>query len=299
MQVLTEAEVRRRLDPGALIAVLEVAFRERYPVVQIPVRTQIAIEGGVLLSMPCYDRASDTLGMKIVAVRNGVHATYLLIDPANGRPRLTIEANWLTDLRTACTSALATKFLARADARTLGIFGTGRQARAHLAAMPLVRKVERVLICGREEKKVRDLIAEFSTRLNVQAATAEQCAAEADVICTCTTSGTPLFEGGLLRAGTHLNLVGAFQPHTREVDSLTVKRSRIFVDTYDGVLAEAGEILIPMCEEALRREDLAADLHELVALKRPGRVSEQDITLFKSVGCALEDLVAAELLLAN
>jgi ornithine cyclodeaminase/alanine dehydrogenase-like protein (mu-crystallin family) len=299
MQILSEAEVRRRLDPAALMAALELAFRERYSKVQIPARTHIAIEGGVLLTMPCYDPAAEVLGMKLVTVREGVQATYLLIDPANGRPRLTIEANWLTDLRTAVTSALATKFLARADAKTLGIFGTGRQARAHLAAMPLAGKFERVLICGRDEKKVRDFIAQFSPPLKVQAATAEQCAAEADVVCTCTTSGTPLFDGALLRSGTHLNLVGAFQPHTRELDLLAVKHRRMFVDTYDGVLAEAGEILIPMREGALKREDLAADLHELVALKRPGRVSEQDITLFKSVGCALEDLVAAELLLAS
>jgi ornithine cyclodeaminase/alanine dehydrogenase-like protein (mu-crystallin family) len=297
--MLSEAEVRERLDAGALIAGLEHAFRERYTNVQIPVRTHMAIRGGVLLTMPCYDPAADVLGMKVVAVKNGVHATYLLIDPASGRPRLMAEGNWLTDLRTACTSALATEFLARRDARTLGIFGTGRQALAHFLAIPLVRRFERVLICGRDQKKVRDFMAGISSSLNVQPATAEQCAAESDVICSCTTSGTPLFDGNLLRPGTHLNLVGAFQPHTREVDSLTVKRARVCVDTYEGVLAEAGEILIAINEGTLKREDLIADLHELASGRKPGRVSEHDITLFKSVGCALEDLVAAECLLGK
>jgi len=295
--MLTEADVRLRLDAAALIGGLESAFRERYLTVQIPARTHIAIEGGVLLTMPCYDPASHVLGMKLVAVRNGVHATYLLMDPANGRPKLTIEANWLTDLRTACTSALATKYLSRSDARTLGIFGTGRQARAHLAVVPLVRNFERVLICGRDPKRVHLFIAEFGTGLDVQPATAEQCAGQSDVICTCTASATPLFEGTALRPGTHLNLVGAFQPSAREVDSITIQRARVFVESYEAILAEAGDVLMAIKEGAFKPEDLIADLHELVSLKKPGRESEREITVFKSVGCALEDLVAAELLL--
>jgi alanine dehydrogenase len=299
VQTLTEAEVRQRLDPAALIDGLEFAFRERYPAVVIPTRTHIPIHGGMLLTMPCYDPSSDAFGMKIVAVKNGVHATYLLIDPLTGSPKLTIEANYLTDIRTAATSALATKFLARTGAKTLGIFGTGRQGRAHLTILPLVRDFERALICGRDEKGTWDFIASCGSTLRVQAASPNECAAESDVLCTCTTAVTPLFNGNLVRPGTHLNLVGAFQPHTREVDSLTIKRSRVLVDMYDGALSEAGDLLMPMNKGVIKREDLMGDLHELVTRKKPGRTSDHEITLFKSVGCALEDLVAAELLLSN
>ena len=232
-------------------------------------------------------------------MKNGVHATYLLIDPLTGSPKLTIEANYLTDIRTAATSALATKFLARTGAKTLGIFGTGRQARAHLTLLPLVRDFERALICGHDEKGTREFIASCGSTLRIQTASANECVAESDVICTCTTAVTPLFHGNLVRPGTHLNLVGAFQPHTREVDSLMIKRSRVFVDTYDGALSEAGDLLMPMNEDVIKREDLMGDLHELVTRKKPGRKSDDDITLFKSVGCALEDLVAAELLLSK
>ena len=299
MLTFTEDEVRARLDHKAVVSAIEHAFRERYESTVMPPRAHLPLEQGVFLVMPCYDRRGRRLGMKLVAVGSSVEATYMLLDPATSRPTLIVPATYLTEVRTAATSAVATKFLARPDAKTLGIFGTGRQARAHLEIMPLARNFERVLVCGRDEAKARAFVADSRSEMQMQVASPEQCAAEADVICTCTTSITPLFDGSSLRPGTHLNLVGGFQPHTREVDSLTVKRARVFVDTFDGVLAEAGEILIPMGEGVLKREDLAADLHELVAGKKPGRASQEDITVFKSVGCALEDLAAAELLLAN
>ena len=124
------------------------------------------------------------------------------------------------------------------------------------------------------------------------------CAAESDVLCTCTSHSAPLFDGHDLRPGTHLNLVGAFRPQTREVDSYTIQRARVVVDTYGAALSEVGELLIPLQEGAITRSHVAADLHELVSGAKQGRRSPEEITVFKSVGCALEDLVAAELLLA-
>ena len=133
-------------------------------------------------------------------------------------------------------------------------------------------------------------------RLPVESTDARTCASQSDVLCTCTTSQVPLFDGNLLRPGTHLNLVGAFQPHAREVDSRTVQRAYIVVDTYDGALAEAGDLVIPIKEGVISRNHIAADLHELLTGNKPGRTSPSEITLFKSVGCALEDLATAELL---
>ena len=305
MLALSEEEVRSRLDAGALISALELAFRDRYDSTVMPPRTHLQLAGGIFLAMPCYDRAGDVLGMKLVMVHpNGeahssVEATYMLLDPETSRPKLMIAANHLTDVRTAATSAMATKFLARADVKTLGIFGTGRLARAHLTALPLVRSFERVLICGRSQGATQEFIVASSSNLMLQPASADECAAESDVICTCTTSSEPLFKGNMLRLGTHLNLVGAFQPHTREVDSLAIKRARLFVDTYDGVLSEAGDVLIPLKEGVINREDIAGDLHELVSGTRRRRNNDDDITVFKSVGCALEDLVAAEVLMSS
>ena len=166
-----------------------------------------------------------------------------------------------------------------------------------MRALPLVRNFQRVLVCGRTRAGTESFVKELSGDIAIAPANAATVAAESDVICTCTTSSVPLFDGNLIRSGTHLNLVGSFQPHTREVDTITVQRSRIFVDTFDACLAEAGDLLIPMKEGAITRDHIAADLHELVTNKKLGRSFADQITLFKSVGCALEDLVAAELLL--
>jgi ornithine cyclodeaminase/alanine dehydrogenase-like protein (mu-crystallin family) len=301
---LTEDDVRR-LDPARVITAIETAFRDRYESVALPPRTHIPIADGVFLIMACYNGAGNALGMKLVTVQNAskrredrLRATYLLLDPATARPKLLIPANYLTDLRTAATSAVATKFLAREDARVLGIFGTGRQARAHVTVLPKVRKFQRVLVCGKDEAQTYRFVREASVdpELAIQAADPATCAAEADVICTCTTSQTPLFDGHLLRAGTHLNLVGSFQPHACEVDATAIQRARVVVDTYDGALAEAGDLLIPLHQGLITRDHVLADLHELVSGKKSVRRSLEDVTLFKSVGCALEDLATAELL---
>jgi len=312
MLSLSEADVRRLLDPARVISAIENAFRIRYPQTTIPVRTHIDLAYGVFLSMPCYDRSGHALGMKLVVVQNKVQnkvqnnpahpdervqATYMLLDPNTGQPKLIIPAKTLTDIRTAATSALATKFLAREDIRTLAIFGTGRQAHAHLEVVPLVRHFDRIYVCGRDAVATAAFTSKLSAGLNrlIEPGDASTCAA-ADVICTCTTSPAPLFDGKLLRPGTHVNAVGAFQPHTRELDSITVQRARVVVETYDGALAEAGDLLIPMKEGLIGREHIIADLHELMTGTNPGRRSPTDITLFKSVGCALEDLVTAELI---
>jgi len=177
-----------------------------------------------------------------------------------------------------------------------------RLARAHLAVLPLVGNFQRVLICGRNPSRSADFVREISVEmpgLTIAAAAARVCAAESDVLCTCTSSPAPLFDGHDLRPGTHLNLVGSFQPHTREVDTHTIERSRVIVDTYQSTQSEVGEILIPLREGAIGEDHVAADLHELVTGGKPGRRNPEEITIFKSVGCALEDLVAAELLLAS
>ena len=305
MHVLTEADVHRLLDPRTLIPAIEEAFRSRYPATVMPTRTQMKVEDGVFLIMPCYDRAGHGLGMKLVKFNANptlaaerVQATYILLDVESGCAKLVIPANYLTDARTAATSAVATKFLAREDARVLGVFGTGREARAHLQIMRHVRPFERALVTGRDPGRTRDFAQEMEHELGmkVESVYSRTCAAESDVLCTCTTSKTPLFDGNMVRKGTHINAVGSFQPGTRELDDVCVRRSRIVVDTYDGALAEAGDLLMPLRSGAIKRENLLADLHELTMARKPIRTGPAEITLFKSVGNALEDLAAAELL---
>ena len=248
--------------------------------------------------------------MKVFTVREGnVQATYLLLDPETAQSRLSIEANYFTDLRTAATSAVATNLLAHTSASTLGIFGTGRLARAHLAVLPLVRHFQRVLVCGRDPASSAEFVRQISAEMrnpemrkeemeNIEIAAADPCtcARESEILCACTSSSTPLFDGRDLRPGSHLNLVGSFRPQGREVDTCTIQRSRVVVDTY-ATAAEVGDLLIPLHEAAIPPDHVAADLHELVSGKKQGRRRPEEITIFKSAGCALEDLVAAELLL--
>jgi ornithine cyclodeaminase/alanine dehydrogenase-like protein (mu-crystallin family) len=301
MLIIDEDHVRTSANIDEVIRTIRDAFaRDFHATLQMPVRSQVNLGSSVLLLMPCYDSAWKAAGVKMVTVnpKTGVNATYALLDPESGKTLALIEANYLTDVRTAATYAIATDFLAREDAQTLGVFGAGRQARAHLAVLPHVRKFQRFLVCGSQHSEVKTFCDSLREDygIEVQVVNAETCARESDVLCTCTTAHEPLFDGSLLQPGTHLNLVGAFQTHTREVDDETVKRARVIVDTYDGVLAEAGDLLIPLRSGAIQRNHILADLHEIASGKKPARTSKEDITLFKSVGCALEDLGTAVLI---
>lgn len=308
MKTLTEEEVEARLDPGRLVSVIEEAFRSRYPYALIPLRTQMRLADGVFLIMPCYDRRRRALGMKLIMVLDNprtpelkIQAMYLLLDANTGEPMAGMSAAHLTDLRTAAASAVATKCLAREDVRVLGIFGTGRQARSHLRLLRLARNFERFLVSGIDRGQSREFAQEMARELGapVESVYSRACAAESDVLCTCTTSTTPLFDGHLLRPGTHLNCIGAFRPDTREVDSVTVLRSRVVVDTYEGAFAEAGDLLIPMSEGVVTRTHILADLHELLIGTKVVRRDREEITMFKSVGVALQDLAAAELVVGE
>src|SRR6185312_913244 len=301
MLSLSEDQVRRLADADSVIAAIRVAFsRDFSQTLRMPVRSSLPMEaGGVLLLMPAYDSYLDIAGVKTVTVtrQGGVNANYELIDPLSGSVRARMEANWLTDIRTAATSAVATSILARDEATTLGVFGTGRQAESHIAVLPRVRKFARVLVCGSSNSDVPSFSRRMRDRykLEILAADAETCTRESDVICTCTTSRVPVLDGRWIKPGTHLNLIGAFQPDTREIDDETVLRSRVVVDTYDGCMAEAGDILIPLKKEIIKSDRIVGDLHHVISGKRIGRSKPDDITLFKSVGCALEDLVTARL----
>jgi len=295
----SEDQVRGAVTPGEAIQAIRSAFARGFATLRMPVRTTLELDGALLLVMPCYDSGLNAAGVKLVSVsaKAGVHAIYELLDPATGISIARMEADYLTDLRTAATSAVATDLLARKAAQTLGIFGSGRQAIAHLTVLPCVRKFKRFLVCGSGRSDLRAFCAKMKKEhgLDLEMTDAQTVANESDVICTCTTAREPLFDGNWLRPGTHLNLVGAFQPETREVDDTTVKRACVVVDTYEGALSEAGDLLMPLKNGTIERSHIIADLYEIASGKKAARTNEESITLFKSVGCAVEDLVTAQL----
>lgn len=209
MRVYSEDQVRQAINIDDLIRVIRETFARGFATVHMPVRTVLNMDNAILLVMPCYDSALHAAGVKLVSVseKAGVQAVYELLDPQTGIAIARMEANYLTDVRTAATSAVATDLLARKDVETLGIFGSGRLAAAHLAALPRVRNFKRVLVCGSERSDVSAFCEKMKNELGVQLelAKAETLARESDVICTCTTSHEALFDGNWLRPGTHLN----------------------------------------------------------------------------------------------
>jgi len=276
----------------------------------IPSRTHFTLPEGIVLYMPSFlsseEEAEGILGAKLVSVFPGnpekglplIYGLYLLYDPPTGRPLALIDGVYLTGVRTGAASAVATKYLSRKNSRTLGLIGTGVQAGFHLMAILAVRGIEVCFLFDRIEERARRFADDYSEKLGVNLevlASADEVVGKSDVVVTATTSVTPVFSGSSLREGTHLNVIGAFTPETRELDSETVKRACLFVDSYEGALSEAGDLLIPMKEGVISRQDIRAELSEVVSGVMPGRTTEEEITLFKSVGFAIEDAAVAQL----
>jgi alanine dehydrogenase len=227
-----------------------------------------------------------------------VAALFVLLDRATGEPRALIDGEALTLRRTAAASALAARYLARADSQRLLVIGTGKLApwmvRAHCAVRP---RLTRVALWGRNAAAAQSLAQQLRDEgLPVAAATELADAVRAaDLVCCATTASTPVVHGGWLQPGTHLDLVGGFTRAMREADDAAIARARIAVDTYAGALAEAGDLAVPLEAGVITRAQIVAELAELVRGDAAGRTGDDEITLFKSVGTALEDLAAAEL----
>ncbi|MGH2676626.1 MAG: ornithine cyclodeaminase family protein, partial [Actinomycetota bacterium] len=219
-------------------------------------------------------------------------AAYLLFAPGTLSPEAVIEGGALTALRTAAVSGLATRYLARPDARRLVLFGAGVTANAHLDAMLAVRPFRVVRVVSRSPGPAEALAARARGAGLDAGVAGPDAVIEADVVCTCTTSSQPVFDGTLLAAGAHVNAIGAYRPDMRELDDETVRRARVVVETREAAMAEAGDLLIPIETGVIDPEHVVADLSELVR-GAPVRRGPEDVTLFKSVGLAAEDLAVA------
>jgi len=302
---LSAEQVHAALEYKVLADALRVAFRQGC---SAPLRHvhEVTGAGDRLLLMPAW-RAGRDLGVKLVTVfpRNRergvatVSALYVLLDGATGHPRALIDGEALTLRRTAAASALASTYLARKNSAVLLVIGTGALAPHMARAHCVLRPVGKLLLWGRSPARAQALAKQLCGEGLPAEALADlaQGLAEADIVSCATTAIEPILRGDLLRGGTHVDLVGGFTPQMREADDALIARAEIFVDTYAGALAEAGDLVQPLASGVLKREDVCAELAELVAGAHPGRKSAEEITLFKSVGTALEDLCAARLVL--
>jgi len=313
MRIVSKEEVAGALDDGALVEALRTMFASGC---EMPLRHHHTISrsgaakatDGTLLLMPAWETGGP-VGVKVVTVfpENGarglpaVMGNYMLLDGDSGAPRALIDGQALTAHRTAAASALAADYLARADARSLLMVGTGALAPHLVRAHAAVRPITTVKIWGRTPEKASALAATLGASLSrngivVQATDDLQDAArEADMISCATLAKEPLIAGAWLRPGQHLDLVGGFTPAMREADDEAVRRARVYVDTRAGALSEAGDIVQPLSSGALSEDAIVGDLFELTRGEAMGRGSDDEITFFKSVGTALEDLAAAKL----
>jgi ornithine cyclodeaminase/alanine dehydrogenase-like protein (mu-crystallin family) len=297
MQLLDAAAIQERLSMRAAIDALATGFRDVDPSAG-PLRIHVDTAAGTLLLMPASGAAG--VGVKLVTLTPDnaarslpfVNAVYVLFDPASQTPEAVLDGAALTALRTAAVSGLATDRLANPSATRLAIFGAGVQARAHLEAMLAVRPVEEVTIVSRTPGPAERL-AEAARERGVDASVGDAGAvSRADLVCTCTTSDTPLFEGDHLEAGAHVNAVGSYRPTSRELDTRAMERARVVVESREAAFEEAGELVIPIDAGAFGPEHVVADLSELVR-GADVRTSPSDVTVFKSVGLAFEDLIVA------
>jgi ornithine cyclodeaminase len=304
MLVLDEDQTRSALPWAQLIDAIEAMFRSDCIA---PVRHHHDMEvpgeeSATLLLMPAW-LPGKYAGIKMVSVFPGnmrrslpaIFGSYLLSSAASGQMLAVIEGGELTARRTAATSALASRYLSRPDAEEMLVCGTGRLSLNLMQAHGTVRPIQRFNIWGRNSEAA-EKVAEEARALGLQAeavSNVEAAARTADIISCATLSSEPLVRGEWLKPGAHLDLVGAFKPSMRESDDAAVLRSAVYVDTRAGALSEGGDIVQPLKTGLLKENDIRGELSELISGACDGRKDAREITLFKSVGAALEDLAAA------
>lgn len=300
IRILSAADVRAALPMSKAIAAMRHAYSQLSAGKAIaPPRQHITSDKGVTLIMPAYLPENSEFGIKVVSVYDEnpdinlprITATVLVLDPETGLPKAFMDGTSITAIRTGAGGGVAADLLARHNAKKVGLFGAGVQARAQLQAVMNVRDITCVNLISRTQASAQQLASEIATwddapEVNLTS-TPQEVVMDADIVICATTSASPLFDGNDIKAGTHITAVGTLVPEKREVDTTTIRRAnRIVVDSREACSEEAGELIIPNTEAD-------AEIGEIVNGDKPGRQADDEITFFKSVGVAVQDAVAA------
>ena len=308
VRIFGAGEVTRRLSMEACIEAVEEAFLSlEGGEADQPLRTVVTLPGGVgsFLTMPAFLGRPASLGAKLITLFPGNHdrglpshqGVIVLFDPEDGSLSAVVDAGPVTALRTAAASAVATRLLARPDASELAVLGSGVQARSHVEAMLVVRPVRRLRAWSRNRGHLETFVAETADKhgIEVEAASSPRAAVEgAHLVCTVTGSPEPVLAGEWLSPGAHVNAVGASTAHTRELDTQAVAGARFYVDRRESALAEAGAFLMARDAGAVDDTHIVGEIGEVLAGKVPGRGSPDEVTVFKSLGLAVQDLAAVQ-----
>jgi alanine dehydrogenase len=310
LRMLSQSDVRRAVSMAEAIEVVKSAFAQLSAGrANVPLRTQLFFpqHNAVTLVMPAYLEDTAALGVKVVSVfphnpEAGLpttHALVVIVDAGTGQPIAAMDGTYLTALRTGAASGAATDLLARTNAHHVAILGAGGQGRTQLLGVCQVRQVTRVWVYDSIGDRARRYVEEMRAVGGpvpgdiMQAASSAEAVAQADIICTATTSRTPVLSDGDLRPGVHINGIGSYSPQMQEVDERTVARAKIVVDSRVAALAEAGDLVIPMSKGIISEQNIHAELGELVLRLKPGRENDDEVTFFKAVGNAVQDMSVA------
>jgi ornithine cyclodeaminase/alanine dehydrogenase len=309
VRLLSRAHVQELITMEGAISILEQAFADfAAGNVIMPVRTPITAPdyAGLSLFMPAYIPGLKALGAKVVTVYKdnpskfdlpNVMGTIILLNPETGAPICIMDGGYLTAVRTGAVSGLATKYLARMDAKVHALFGTGVQARTQAWAVAKSRELERCLVYSVDNEEKKQAFAREAGKLSgvptEVADDAESAVRACDILTLATSAKEPILNGEWIEPGTHINAIGSHAQGMRELDTATVVKSKVFPDSIEACSAEAGDFQIPIEEGAWSMEKVTAELGEVVAGTKTGRVADSDITLFKSVGLALQDMATA------
>jgi ornithine cyclodeaminase/alanine dehydrogenase-like protein (mu-crystallin family) len=307
IRILSSKQIRSAIEMKDIIEAMELAFVELStgnP--EMPIRAHISIKEpeGTALFMPSYMKPSEMIGIKTVTLfednkKNDlpyIQGMVNLFDGNNGTPKAVLDGMTITALRTGAASGLATKLLSRKDSTICTIFGGGVQGRTQLEAVCAVRDIKKAVIFDALPIAAEKFAKEMGEQLGIEivvAKTSKEAVKDADIICCASIAETPVFDDQDLPAGVHINAVGSYKPHVQEVPEEMVLRSRLYVDHRESALEETGDLIIPIEKGLLTEEHIVAEIGEVAAGKAPGRMSDSEITFFKTVGVAVQDLAAA------
>ncbi|MEA3355996.1 MAG: hypothetical protein U9Q23_01445 [Candidatus Bipolaricaulota bacterium] len=305
--ILSDDDVRRALPMQQAIEAMKKAFTQLSSgEADVPLRKVLRVprHKGLTLFMPAYLATDDKMAIKIASVFEDnparglplINSIVVVIDTLTGEPSAMMDGAYITALRTGAAAGLATDLLARENAQTVAIFGAGAQGRTQLEAVCIVRQIQGAWVYDSVRERANAFATESSRRLSLPvevAATPADAVRHADIIGTATSSSTPVFAPDDIRAGVHINAIGAFTPQMQEIPAETILRAKVVVDNKETALAEAGDLLIPMQQGLMSESHIYGELGELTAGLKPSRSSPDEITVFESVGVAVQDVAAA------
>lgn len=316
IKILSRKDVQQSVTMSQAIDAVKqafISFAQKEAV--LPLRTQVPVkeQGGVTLFMPAYLPQIESLGVKIVSVfpenvkknRPTIHAIVMICEADTGQPTAIVDGTYLTALRTGAASGIATDLLARKEAKTAAIIGSGIQGRTQLEAISCVRDIQKVLVYDKNPKIAESFSEEMQNRgkpipKDISAVDSPgKAVSEADVICVATTSSVPVFEDTHLKSGVHINGIGSYTPQMQEIPEKTILRAKVVVDSVSASLEEAGDLIIPLRKGLMNESHILGELGQVASGGLTVRESDEDITFFKSVGLAIQDVAVAELALRN